>query len=127
MGGPRGKRQSKYLIQRIDVVRNKDLTNAFNTAITVMQQRIVEYPNVFKKPFPQSRVKTVLYDHFCKQCLPSVAGYEHAKVRVAWHGCSVAKLRSICAYGMADLREVDGGYFGAGIYVTPNSGSVGTW
>ena len=123
MGGPRGEHQSKYCIQRIDVVRNKDLTNTFNTALAVMHERIEAHPSIFKKAFPRSRVKSLLHQHFCNQCLPSVAGYEHAKVRLAWHGCSVAAMRSICAYGVADLREIDGGYFGAGIYVTPNAGS----
>ena len=123
MGGPRGAHQSKYLIQRIDVVRNKDLTHSFNAAIAVMQLRIAAHPEIFKRPFPQSRVKSVLHEYFCNQCLPSIDGYEHAKVRVAWHGCNAAAMRSICAYGIVDLRQIDGGYFGAGIYVTPHSGS----
>mmetsp|Transcript_20356 Transcript_20356/g.44082 ORF Transcript_20356/g.44082 Transcript_20356/m.44082 type:complete len:477 (-) Transcript_20356:57-1487(-) len=39
-------------------------------------------------------------------------------VRV-WHGCSEVTADAICKSGMADLRMNDGGWFGAGIYVTP--------
>jgi len=39
---------------------------------------------------------------------------------VLWHGCSPSAAISICKGGVKDLRTTDGGYFGSGIYLTPN-------
>ena len=40
---------------------------------------------------------------------------------IAWHGCSKEAVTGICSYGAADLRKLDGGFFGAGIYLTPHA------
>lgn len=46
---------------------------------------------------------------------------------LVWHGCSAAAMQSICAYGTADLRITDGGFFGAGIYATPHAAYAATY
>jgi len=37
-----------------------------------------------------------------------------------WHGCSPGSCYSICKGGAKDLRQTDGGFFGGGIYLTPD-------
>jgi len=41
-----------------------------------------------------------------------------ANILLMWHGCSPEKWRSLCKFGLKDLRYTDGGYFGSGIYLT---------
>ena len=38
-------------------------------------------------------------------------GLEHCHIVLAWHGCSLEVVRSICAFGAVDLRKVDGGRY----------------
>ncbi len=54
--------------------------------------------------------------HFLK-----IKGSNHCNICLAWHGCDKSAIDGICSYGAADLRRTDGGFFGAGIYVTPHS------
>jgi hypothetical protein len=49
------------------------------------------------------------------------AVYSRTNFLIAWHGCSLSTLNSILRGGMADLRKTDGGYFGTGVYLTPQA------
>eukprot|EP00727_Mastigamoeba_balamuthi_P006359 m51a1_g2343 hypothetical protein (735) ;mRNA; r:557151-562002 len=58
--------------------------------------------------------------------------YKKANFVFAWHGCSPEKAESICQKGFANIRSTDGGYFGGGVYLTPQASyavpySCGKW
>ena len=119
MGGPRGQKQTKRKVKRVDVLRNAHLTAAFEAAIINIEQRTEAHPLVFRKPFQDDGVKCMLKARLEHHWLANTRGLNHAKVMLTWHGCSMMAMPSICAYGTADLRTTDGGFFGSGICRCP--------
>ena len=120
-GGPRGTAYTANHIKAIEAVRNRSLIEAFEAAIDTTEQRIADYPKVFAKPFFDDGVKPMLHTRLRKHWLPAT-GLKHARLMLAWHGCSSAAMQGILTHGTADLRSTDGGFFGSGIYVTPHAG-----
>ena len=117
MGGPRGQPQTKYDIVSIQLVRNPTLARNFADSCVTLERRIAAHPNVFAKAFPDDGVKHMLMKRLKQHFLPTAT--KHVHVMPVWHGTAAAQ--SICTHGAADLRRVDGGFFGAGIYSTPHA------
>ena len=115
MGGARGMPKRKRRVQRVDVIRNPKLISACEAITKTIEQRIETHVRVFKKSFREDGVKSKLHRRLQSHWSTDSAGLKHAKLMACWHGCSMVALPSICAYGTADLRTTDGGFFGAGI------------
>ena len=112
-GGSRGGRNRKYVLQRIELVRNETLRHAFDNMAGNLEQRISANPSVFKTVVNDDGVKLRLLSRLQQHFMP-VNGLDHANILLAWHGCSLPVVSSICSHGVADLRKTDGGFFGAG-------------
>lgn len=119
-GGPRAGPTRGFEVTRVHLIRNADLRRNFDSQVGTFEDRIAANPTVFKIPFSDDGVKQGLLERFHRHSMPT-EGLDHARIVLAWHGCSHAALSSICSLGTADLRRNDGGFFGAGIYLTPHS------
>eukprot|EP00727_Mastigamoeba_balamuthi_P007214 m51a1_g3112 hypothetical protein (901) ;mRNA; f:152863-156028 len=110
----------KYTITRIEAVSNDMLTTSFNTRGEQLERRRGgESAKMFhfaSKDEHQSKVLERLRRLFIPQDQFTKANFVYL-----WHGCSPAVTKSICLGGLADLRGTDGGYFGGGVYLTPQA------
>jgi len=64
--------------------------------------------------------KRALLNRLKSLFLPQPSNLKKSNILILWHGCSPSAALSICKGGAKDLRTTDGGYFGSGIYLTPN-------
>lgn len=120
-GGQRGKQNRHYEFVRAEVVQNTHLQKLFEEQITRMERRMKSNPDIFVKTIPSNdttkkKMMLRLARHF-----PNTDGLDHVNIVLGWHGCAREAVDGICSFGAADLRRTDGGFFGAGIYLTPHA------
>jgi len=60
-------------------------------------------------------------NRFNSACHPKVEDQGKAKLIRTWIGCSISVINALCDTGPANLRIRDKGYFGGGIYSTPQA------
>jgi hypothetical protein len=115
-----GKGKKNHLkIKRVELVENMKLREQFGIGIHTMETRRLGSA-LFNEQIEDDGEKRSLVERL-KGHFEAVASLEMVNVVYAWHGCSHSAADEICSLGGADLRKTDGGYFGAGIYVTPHA------
>lgn len=125
-GVKRRNNDDRLTFVRMEIIRNDKLFTKFKAAVCNMERRITANPEAFAVRLPDDGVKPQLLKRLAQNYLHT-PGLEHCHIVLAWHGCSPAATRSICAFGAVDLRKVDGGFFGSGIYLTPFSSYAATY
>jgi len=105
-------------ITKILIIRNQTIQSDF-----IQQTRHFEYnrteaklfnPNGFPDPQKKYLIKK-LKKLFIQQNV-----FKRTNFLLTFHGTSTTLCDSICQVGLQNLRSNDGGWFGAGIYVTPD-------
>jgi actin-related protein 3 len=115
-----GKGKKNHLkIQRVVLVENTALRQQFGIGVHTMETRRHQSA-LFNEQLEDDGEKRILLERL-KGYFEAESGLEKVNVIYAWHGCSHAAADAICSLGGADLRKTDGGFFGAGIYVTPHA------
>jgi len=111
--------QKGYQITRIEFIRNKTLMTRFNEKVNSLEfSRNDNLACNRTIPGINDNEKVPILNHFKQLFLPSPLRLSN--IVTMWHGCSPEACQSICKGGAKDLRKTDGGYFGGGIYLTPD-------
>eukprot|EP00727_Mastigamoeba_balamuthi_P007212 m51a1_g3110 hypothetical protein (1272) ;mRNA; f:145346-149672 len=109
-----------YRVTRIEAVNNSMLTTAFDMRGEVLERRRGgEASQMFHFAAKDPDQKAVL-ERLRKMFIPQDQ-YKKANFTFLWHGCAPATAKAICLGGLADLRRTDGGFFGSGVYLTPQA------
>ena len=106
-------------LSRVEVVKSAITLGAFHYRVQQTAARLTANGgnNPFVRTWPGDEVKTVMLRHLESQF--AAAERDGVRVLPLWHGCSAAVADEIMSKGPAALATLDAGYFGAGIYFTP--------
>jgi hypothetical protein len=108
-----------YLFTRAVAVDNDSLRAKLGVKLRDLAQRRGDgAAGVFNRQWEDDGEKAGVYARMSGLVLRRE---NKAKVLLMWHGCSEFAAASICRGGVADLRLTDGGYFGSGVYLTPQA------
>lgn len=106
------------VISRIELVSNDCLSKRFELTLQIMsQQGHDKESSPFNQRFEKTPEKLAVLDRL-SQHYQRVSQNDKIKIVPTWVGVSRTKLEALCKAGFADLRQLDKGYFGAGIYST---------
>jgi len=112
-------------ITRIQLVKNRDLLTAFDLKISNLEYNraanVLCNQNLPGDDPEKHKILQYLKTKFLETKLT------HTNIMRLWHGCSSQACKAICAGGAKDLRRTDGGYFGSGIYLTPDCEYAANW
>ncbi|EGD80081.1 hypothetical protein PTSG_10355 [Salpingoeca rosetta] len=113
-------------LSRVEVTKSTTILRAFHTRMALSSARRgdPDPSNPFNRDFGAGDPeKQAMLDRLKTQFAATAdGGVAHVNVLVGWHGCGEAVTDSIIATGTASLRTSnDVGYFGAGIYLTPQA------
>jgi len=108
-----------YTISKVKFIRNKSLQDKFDTKVESLEffreEKELPDPKIpqdWQKEEILQKLKNLFDEHKLENNL------NRANILLMWHGCSPANWRSLCKFGLKDLRYTDGGFFGSGIYLT---------
>ncbi len=106
-------------VTRVEAVRTERLEGDFEAWCERMEHGREHGGDVINVRFPEDGEKEGVYGRLRTRFVARAeTGLRHTDVVDAWHGCRREAADSICRLGPRDLRLVDGGYYGAGAYVT---------
>lgn len=112
----------QYEITRMDLLENQDLRQGFDYKVRILEHRRADNSRLstgaFNEKLVDDGVKPTHLAHMKKMFLHTSA-LEHASLMLMWHGCDIRNIEKICNNGCADLARRDKGFFGRGIYCTP--------
>lgn len=102
----------------IEAIYNPELMTTFIQTACRTERNRLHNGNYNNPPTRDLKTKDFLIKNILKQYwLPTK--FVRTNIVFMWHGTSQKICQTICENGIEDLRTVDGGYFGAGIYLTP--------
>ena len=110
-----------YRLHSVDIVRNNELATDFTGHLRRMKNLRQGDPALFHFDYQcdeQREVLSTLKSLF-HPVLPGA--WREPRTLTVYHGCSASAARKIARVGFVDLGTKDPGYFGSGIYVTPNA------
>lgn len=106
-------------LKQIWMIQNKLLETAFDAFVLKLDKRIEKDPKIFSPEIHESSETMMVLKRLNACCVN--CGLKKTKLLFAWHGCNFETAQKIAQSGFAELRKVDGGWFGAGIYLTPEA------
>ena len=116
---PAGSSDHGITLSRVEVVKSATTLGLFNYRVQQTAARLTanggNNPSV--QQWPDDAVKTAMLRHLESQF--AVTKRDGVRVLPLWHGCSAAVADEIMSKGPAYLATLDAGYFGAGIYFSP--------
>jgi hypothetical protein len=115
-GGAGGQPFRARKVTRVVAVRNLKLQAAFDSFVGTLDARREQFVG-FSPDIAPDAEKALLLKRLKERFRPGME-LEKANIMWAWHGTSHAAASGICSLGCGDLRGLDGGWFGAGVYVT---------
>eukprot|EP00299_Pterocystis_sp_00344_P010454 c4673_g2_i1.p1 GENE.c4673_g2_i1~~c4673_g2_i1.p1 ORF type:complete len:747 (-),score=96.59 c4673_g2_i1:74-2314(-) len=111
-------------VKRIYLSDNTVLESAFSSALTTINNRRRDPTSPFNTTITDTE-KICVLDRL-KSLFERTPAQERARVVRVWHGCSSEEVaNSILRTGFASLRKTDNGFFGNGMYVTPQAAYAG--
>lgn len=118
--------KAEYVPEHVKVVRNETLLSSFRLKIASLEEQRVQGGKVFNSCLEQDTapgddMKTKFLKHALVHHM-DLPQFRRVGVTTAFHGCAPAVADSVAARGAKDLRQTDGGYHGAGPYVTHQAG-----
>jgi hypothetical protein len=113
-------RMSSYSPKNIILINNPLLESIFDSTVLKLEKRLEKDPDLFIPAISDGSERWMVMSRF-KACCQRNTGLKKCNLLFAWHGCSVEVARKIAMTGVADLRRFDGGWFGAGVYLTPEA------
>ena len=105
---------------RVDLLRNDTIRYAFDSKVKILEYRRSTSAEVYGAKLVDDGVK-MKHLAFMKRLFLHNSSLDHANVMLMWHGCPMSKLEHICNTGCADLASTDAGFFGRGVYCTPEA------
>ncbi|EGD78474.1 hypothetical protein PTSG_09169 [Salpingoeca rosetta] len=111
-------------LSRVEVTKSATMLQLFNGRLAQCASRRAS-PNSphFNRTFDYDRDKKRMVEQLKAQFAQTGEDVEHVNVLIAWHGCSVSNIDAMASEGLANLsKPADRGFYGAGIYVTPQAG-----
>jgi len=115
-------------VKKCTLVKNTTLLNGLNSQLQNLHNQRLSNPQQFSTDLTKfgdaeklqriEELKALFVD--CEWVVdPKLGG---TRVLLAWHGCSNTVVDKILQHGVTDvLRTTDGGWFGAGAYLTPEA------
>jgi hypothetical protein len=117
---PAGCPNRPYTVTRAHLVWNDMLAPAFISCARKLEMRrggdSAQMFHFAAKDADQVTVLTRLRNIFIPQ-----TQYKKTNFVFLFHGCAPNTATQICRGGLADLRRTDGGFFGSGVYLTPEA------
>lgn len=113
-------RMSAYAPKNIILICNPLLESIFDSTVLKLEKRLEKDPDLFIPTISDGSERWMVMSRF-KACCQRNTGLKKCNLLFAWHGCTVDVARKISSTGVADLRRFDGGWFGAGVYLTPEA------
>lgn len=113
-------RTSSYAPKNIILINNPLLESIFDSTVLKLEKRLEKDPDLFIPSISDGSERWMVMSRF-KACCQRNTGLKKCNLLFAWHGCTVEVARKIAMTGVADLRRFDGGWFGAGVYLTPEA------
>jgi len=109
----------KIQISRIEFIQNICLQKKFESTLIIMSKQGHEQPGTspLSARFTDTPEKQAVLERFSKHYL-RVSPNDKIKVVQTWAGVSPSTVELLCSVGFSDVRLIDKGYFGAGIYST---------
>jgi serine/threonine protein kinase len=113
-------------LERIDLIKNADALCSFKAhlRLTVNERRARGvHPEEIRLSEEQQQ-RLLAMDMWSCETDMMEAGLQHGcRVVLAWHGCSVDAADAICQtrLSMREFSSRDSGYFGRGVYLTPEA------
>ena len=116
---PAGSSGNGITLSRVEVVKSATTIAGFHYRVQQTAARLTANGgnNPFVKTWPGDDVKAAMLRHLESQF--AAADWDGVRVLPLWHGCSAAVADEIMSKGPAALATLDAGFFGSGIYFTP--------
>ena len=116
---PAGSNGHGITLSRVEVVKSATTIAGFHYRLKQTAARLTANGgnNPFVKAWPGDAVKAAMLRHLESQF--AAADWDGVRVLPLWHGCSAAVADEIMSKGPAALATLDAGFFGSGIYFTP--------
>ena len=110
-----------FHLRSVDIVRNDNLENSSKTHAERLKRLREENPLMFHHKCEDEKQQDVLdiLNALFHPVLP--AARRGPRTLTVYHGCRASAARKIVNSGFFDLAMMDAGFFGRGIYVTPNA------
>lgn len=115
-----------YTVRRVDLIVNPHLEKAFETAVELLQKRSdqVAFDPAWKTENNSEHLehRTKIDKQLREMTAPYAdSRYPDVQFFPGFHGSHKAASESICTTGFANLAKTDPGFFGKGLYSTPNA------
>jgi len=110
----------KYRVTKVVAIRNDNLQQVWERMMVGLELKLTSpafLPNVWENHSDIPLRKKILK----RMNLFSVGGNGGVKIIPLWHGTAITTVDYICATGFENLSLTDAGYFGKGIYGTPQA------
>jgi len=115
--------KGEFQFIRFEFIKNNSLLNIFREKMKSLEdvRNTSNLGLLLNSPVPgiDDGEKQEILDHYKTLLIPTGPN-KKSNLLELWHGCSPGACFSICNGGAKDLRTNDGGFFGSGIYLTPN-------
>ena len=110
----------KYEMTRVDLLHNATIRHGFDSKVKILEVRRANRTASFNVKLEDDGVK-MRHLADMKRLFLHNSSLEHANLMLMWHGCPASKIEHICNTGCADLATTDAGFFGRGVYCTPEA------
>jgi tetratricopeptide (TPR) repeat protein len=115
-------------IKNIKVIYNRNSIKMFKANLALLQDRkdvgafAAKWEQSNNEILEQQQWRKTIHQGFLDRAKPySHSAYPDVKLMPLWHGTSADAAASICKTGYANLAHTDTGFFGKGIYFTPEA------
>ena len=111
---------AKYEMTRVDLLHNATIRSGFDSKVKILEYRRANGSASFNEKLKDDGIKMRHLADMKRMFLHN-SSLEHANMMLLWHGCPPSKIERICNTGCADLATTDAGFFGRGVYCTPEA------
>ncbi|EGD83276.1 hypothetical protein PTSG_11448 [Salpingoeca rosetta] len=112
-------------LSRVEITKSASVLQGFNSRVHRSARRRGDPTAAQHNPDygANDPEKRAMLGRLKSQFALTADGVKHVNVLLGWHGCDEAVTDSVIAYGAINLSSPkDRGYFGSGIYLTPQAG-----